>query len=105
MQLHGMWVLYFCCNAGAAIRPPPLLGLCCSAITIVATSVILLLVTLVLMLFSSAKAKNSLYRPLGHQEVEAPRLQESQYTKVVRFSALLTGHLYPPGNIPGTRYR
>jgi len=36
------------------------------------------------------------------QEVEAPRLQDNRHTKVVRLSALRTGHLYPRGNIPGT---
>ena len=33
---------------------------------------------------------------------EARRFQDSRYMKVVRLSALRTGRLYPPGNIPGT---
>jgi hypothetical protein len=35
---------------------------------------------------------------------QALRFQESRHTKVVRLSALRTGHLYPPGNIPGTHF-
>ena len=38
------------------------------------------------------------------QEVEAPRFQDIRHMKVVRLSALRTGHLYPPGNIPGTHF-
>ena len=34
-------------------------------------------------------------RPRGFQEVEAPRFQDSRYMKVVRFSAVRTGRLYP----------
>jgi len=33
--------------------------------------------------------------PRGFQEVEAPRSQDSRYTKVVRLSVLRTGRLYP----------
>jgi hypothetical protein len=43
-----------------------------------------------------SKVKQSLYRPLGFQEVEAPRFQDSRHMKVVRLSALCTGHLPPP---------
>jgi hypothetical protein len=38
--------------------------------------------------------------PTGFQQVEAPRFQDNRHMKVVRLSALCTGHLYPPGNIP-----
>jgi hypothetical protein len=51
------------------------------------------------------KVKQSLFRPGQAQRVpgvEAPRFQESQHMKVVRLLAVRTGHLYPPGNIPGT---
>ena len=34
-------------------------------------------------------------RPWGFQEVEAPRFQDIRHMKVVRLSALFTGHLYP----------
>ena len=34
-------------------------------------------------------------RPWGFQEVEALRCQDNRYMKVVRLSALRTGHLYP----------
>jgi hypothetical protein len=47
------------------------------------------------------KVKQSHYRPLGFQEVEASRFLDDRHMKVVR-SALRTGRLYPPGNIPGT---
>jgi hypothetical protein len=43
-------------------------------------------------------------RPLGLQEVEAPRFQGSWNMKVVRLSALSTGRLYPPGIISGTHF-
>jgi len=33
-------------------------------------------------------------RPLGIQEVEAPRFHDSRHMKVVRLSALRTGRLY-----------
>jgi hypothetical protein len=38
------------------------------------------------------------------QEAEAPRFQDSRHMKVVRLSALRTGRLYPPENIPGTHF-
>jgi hypothetical protein len=46
------------------------------------------------------KAKQSnpitgLDRPIGFQEIEAPRFQDSRHMKVVRLSALRTGRLYP----------
>ena len=44
------------------------------------------------------KTKQSNYRPgrpWGFQEVEAPRFQDSQHMKVVRWSALRTGRFYP----------
>ena len=41
------------------------------------------------------KVKQSLDRPRGFQEVEAPRFQDSRHTKMVRLSALHTGRLYP----------
>jgi hypothetical protein len=33
--------------------------------------------------------------PLGFQEVEAPEFLDNRHIKVVRLSALRTGHLYP----------
>jgi hypothetical protein len=36
------------------------------------------------------------------QEVEAPRFEDNRHMKVASLSALRSGHLYPPGNIPGT---
>jgi hypothetical protein len=45
---------------------------------------------------SFALVKQSHNRP--GQEVDAPRFHDSRRTKVVRFSTLRTGCLYPPGN-------
>jgi hypothetical protein len=48
---------------------------------------------------SSKKVKQSLYRPLGSQDVEAPRFKDSQHM-VVGLAALLTSRLeYPPKEI------
>ena len=35
---------------------------------------------------------------------EAPSFQDNRHMRVVRLSALHTGRLYPPGNIPGTLF-
>jgi hypothetical protein len=43
-------------------------------------------------------------RPLGFQEVEAPRFIDNRHIKVVRLSALRTGRLYLPGKTPGTNF-
>ena len=37
----------------------------------------------------------------GH---EAPRFQDNRHMNVVRLSALLTGSIYSPGNIPCTHF-
>jgi hypothetical protein len=42
--------------------------------------------------------------PRGFQEVEAPRFLDNLHMKVVRLSAIRTGRVYPPGNIPGTHF-
>ena len=38
------------------------------------------------------------------QEAEDPIFQDNRHMKVVRLSALRTGRLYTPGNIPGTHF-
>jgi hypothetical protein len=43
-------------------------------------------------------------RPWGFQGVEAPRFQDNRHTNMVRLSAVRTGRLYPPGNIPDTHF-
>jgi hypothetical protein len=43
-------------------------------------------------------------RPWVFQETETLRFRDNQHTKVVGLSALRTGRLYPPGNIPGTHF-
>jgi len=43
----------------------------------------------------------ALDRPSVFQQVEAPRFRDNWHVKVVRLSALRTGHLYHPRNIPG----
>jgi hypothetical protein len=47
--------------------------------------------------------KLSLDRPLGIQNVEAPEFLDSRHIKVVRLSALRTGHLHLPGKIPDNK--
>jgi hypothetical protein len=51
-------------------------------------------------IYMEGKSKSNpitgLDKPRGFQEVEAPRFQDNRHTKVVRLSALRTGHLYPP---------
>ena len=44
--------------------------------------------------------KQSLYKPGGFQEAEASRLQDIWHMKVVRLSAVRTGHLYPQEIFP-----
>jgi hypothetical protein len=59
------------------------------------------------LLILRANVKRSHYRPgqaLRGQEVEALRFQDNRHMKVSRLSALCTGRLYPPGNVPGTRF-
>jgi len=50
---------------------------------------------------SGKTAKQSLCKPGGFQEVEAPRLPDSRHTKVVGLSALRTGRLYPLISVTG----
>jgi hypothetical protein len=50
------------------------------------------------------QSHTGLGRPLGLQEVEAPRFLDNRHMKVVRLSALRTGRIYPPGKIPGTHF-
>jgi hypothetical protein len=50
----------------------------------------------------SSNPITGLDRPIGFQEVEAPRFQDNQHMKAVKLSALRAGRLYPPGIIPGT---
>ena len=42
--------------------------------------------------------------PEGFQESEAPRFHNNRHMKVVSLSALSTGRLYTPGNIPGSHF-
>ena len=43
-------------------------------------------------------------RPRGFQELEATTFRDNRHMQVVRLSALRTGLLYTPGNIPGTHF-
>ena len=38
------------------------------------------------------------------QEDEVPTFEDNRHMKVARLSALSTGRLYPPGNIPGAHF-
>ena len=40
----------------------------------------------------------------GFQDVEPPKFQENRHMNLLRLSALHTGRLYPPGNIPVTHF-
>jgi hypothetical protein len=53
-------------------------------------------------IWHSSNPITGLDRPLGFQEVEAPRFLDNRHIKVVRLSALRTDRLYPLGNTPGT---
>ena len=44
------------------------------------------------------------YRLMVFQEAESPRFLDNRHMKVVWLSALLTGRLYLPGNIPVTNF-
>jgi hypothetical protein len=43
-------------------------------------------------------------RNVGFQKTETPRVLDNRHMKVVVLSALRTGRLYTPGNIPGTHF-
>jgi hypothetical protein len=47
------------------------------------------------LLFFLSNTITGLDRPLGFQEVEAPRFLDNRHMKVVSLSALRTGRLYP----------
>jgi len=55
---------------------------------------------------SKVKVKQSHYRPGQALSVPrgVPRFQDNRHMKVVSLSALRTGRLYPPGNIPGNSF-
>ena len=42
--------------------------------------------------------------PDGCRRLKPPEFQDMRHMKVARLLALRTGPLYPPGNIPGTRF-
>jgi hypothetical protein len=42
--------------------------------------------------------------PEGSRRLRLPDLKTNRHMKVARLSALRTGRLYPPGNIPGTYF-
>ena len=50
------------------------------------------------------KVQQSLYKTWGFQDVEVNRFQENRHLMVVRLSVPRNGHLYPPGNTPGTHF-
>jgi len=54
--------------------------------------------------FGKGKVKAIPIQAWTGPEVEAPRFQDNRLLKVVRFSAVRTGRLYPQGNIPGTHF-
>jgi hypothetical protein len=64
----------------------------------------IMIMMMVIIIIIIATTPSLSVRPLGFQEVEAHRFQDKKHMKVVRLSALRTGRLYPPGNIPGTHF-
>jgi hypothetical protein len=48
------------------------------------------------------KVKQTLYKPRGFRKAEAPRFPDNRHMNVKSLSALNTGRIYPPENIPGT---
>jgi hypothetical protein len=55
-------------------------------------------------ILSTAQISVREINPRGFQEVGAPIFQESRRMMAVRLSAVRTGRLYTPGNIPGTHF-
>jgi hypothetical protein len=43
--------------------------------------------------------------PEDSRRLKLPEFQDNRHVKVARLLAPRTGPLYPPGNIPGTRFR
>ena len=60
----------------------------------------IIIIIVVVVVVIVVKVQQTLYWP--GQEIEAARVQDNRHMKVVRLSALRTGRIYPPGNIPGT---
>jgi hypothetical protein len=63
-----------------------------------------MMMMMIIIIIIKSNPITGLDRPLGLQEVEAPRFLDNRHMKVVRLSALGTSRLYPPGNIPGTHF-
>ena len=42
--------------------------------------------------------------PEGSRKLRLPQFQDNRHTRVASLSALCTGHLYPPGDIPDTHF-
>jgi hypothetical protein len=56
---------------------------------------LLLLLVVVVVVKRYSNPITGLERPIGFQEVEAPRFQDNRHMKVEGLSALRTGRLYP----------
>jgi hypothetical protein len=50
-----------------------------------------------------ASSVQAYYRSTGFPNVGSPTFLENRHKKMIRLSALRTGRLYPPGNIPITQ--
>ena len=42
--------------------------------------------------------------PWGSRNLRIPEFLDNRYIKIAKLSALRTGRLYPPGNIPGNHF-
>jgi len=57
-----------------------------------------------MLLYCKSNPYTGLDRPLGPQEVEAFRIARHSVHEGGKFVSLCTGHLYSPGDTPGTHF-
>ena len=58
-----------------------------------------------ILIWSKSIPVQAYYRHRRFQQVDVHRFQDIRHMEVVRLSAVPTGRLYSPGNIPGIRFR
>jgi len=75
-----------------------------NVITIINVNLLMMMMMMMLATTGYSNPCTGLDRPLGLQEVVAPRFQDSRHMKGVRSSALNTGRFYPPPFQEGTSF-